>query len=79
MNRVDVRRWIEGFEAAAAADRDALRREQPDSSWSIRLSLSLIAAAERAGWSPAANGEARDADAAPVREAWAVLRRRLGR
>jgi hypothetical protein len=26
MNRADVRRWIEGFEAAAALDREALRR-----------------------------------------------------
>lgn len=79
MNRSEVRRWIEGFEAAASVDRKALRGQSPDSSWSIRLSLSLIAAAGRAGWQPAARDRVRDADAEAVRETWAVIRRRLGR
>jgi hypothetical protein len=47
--------------------------------WSIELSLSLIAAAEQAGRLPGADDEAREADAKPVRRAWAVLRRHLGR
>lgn len=78
MNRADVRRWIEGFEAAAAVDREALRHRGPDMRWSIQLSLSLIGAAELAGRTRAPD-QAREADAEPVRRAWAVLRKRLAR
>jgi hypothetical protein len=74
MNRADVRRWIEGFEAAATVDREALRRRGADVPWSIGLALSLIAAAEAAGRLP--DDAAREADAEPVRRAWAILHRR---
>lgn len=41
--RSDVVRWLDGFETAAAADREALRAGTPDSARSIQLALSLIA------------------------------------
>jgi hypothetical protein len=40
--RSDLLGWLAGFEAAAAADRDALRARPLDSARSIRLALSLI-------------------------------------
>ena len=79
MSASDIRRWIAGFEAAAAADRLMMRGAGPDGSWSIRLALELIATARRAGWQPAATDGARDRNAEAVRDTWAVLRRRLGR
>jgi hypothetical protein len=77
MRASDVRRWIAGFEEAAERDRLMLRRQGPDSAQSIRLALSLIAAARRAGWPPAAGDPARERDAEAVRQTWATLRRRL--
>ena len=79
MNTADVRRWIAGFEAAAAADRDTLRGRAPDPAWSIRVSLELIDAARRAGHRFDASDAAREADAEAVRATWARLRARLGR
>jgi hypothetical protein len=79
MRASDVRRWIAGFEAAAAADREMLRRDGPDGGWSIRLGLALIAAARRAGWQPGDTDPARERGAEAVRQTWGVLRRRLRR
>jgi hypothetical protein len=79
MRSSDVRRWIAGFEAAAAADRRAMRLDGPDESTSIRLGLSLISAARRAGWRPGNPDPLRDRDDEAVRQTWALLRRRLAR
>lgn len=79
MSASDVRRWIAGFDAAAAADRQMMRGVNPDGAWSIQLALELIAAARRAGWRPGAPDRARDRNADAVRETWAALRQRLGR
>jgi hypothetical protein len=79
MDRIQVRRWIAGFEAAAEADRQALRRRRADPAWSIRLSLSMIDAIHRgAGW-PAARDPLREVEAERVRAVWARLRQRLCR
>jgi hypothetical protein len=79
MRASDVRRWIAGFEAAAAADRQTLRTAGADVSQSVELARGLIAAAWRLGWRPDMSDPARDREAEAVRETWAVLRRRLRR
>jgi len=79
MDATQVRRWIAGFEAAAEADRQALRSLRPDPAWSIGLSLSMIAAAHRARGGRGGLDPWREADAERVRAAWARLRGRLCR
>lgn len=79
MNKADVRRWIAGFEAAAEADREALRQSPPDPEWSIRVSLELIEAARRAGHSSGAPDPIIEDEVEAVRATWARLRSRLGR
>ena len=79
MDTSQVRRWIAGFEAAAEADRQALRRRGADPAWSIRLSLSMIAAAHRALGGRVVWDPVRDAEAERVRAVWARLRPRLQR
>lgn len=73
----EVRRWIAGFEAAAAADRDAARGTPGEPDRAFGLALALIAEARRA---LAANPRlearrSREDDAA--RRVWARLRERL--
>ncbi|MET0852856.1 MAG: hypothetical protein ABW020_17090 [Candidatus Rokuibacteriota bacterium] len=77
MDRERVRRWIAGFEAVEAADREERRRHGPDPAWSIRIALSMIEAARSApGGAPV--DPTRAADDARVRATWARLRARLG-
>ena len=79
MDAAQVRRWIAGFEAATEADRQALRRRGADPAWSIRLALSMIAAAHRGPGGPAVRDPLREAEAERVRTVWARLRQRLRR
>ena len=75
MDPVDARRWIAGFEAAAAADRAELQRRGPRPEEAIRLALSLIAAARTTH----ATNPLRDAEEAAVNATWVTLHRRLRR
>jgi hypothetical protein len=79
MDAGQVRRWIAGFEAAAEADRAALRRRGADPMWSIRIALSMIDAAHRGPGGRAFRDPLREAEAERVRAVWARLRQRLGR
>jgi hypothetical protein len=79
MDAGQVRRWIAGFEAAAEADRQALRRRGADPMSSIRIALSLIDAAPRSAGGRALADPLREAEAERVRAVWARLRQRLGR
>jgi hypothetical protein len=79
MDATEVRRWIAGFEAAAEADRQALRRRGADPAWSIRLSLSMIAAARSALGPRLVADPLREAEAERARAVWAQLRQRLSR
>ena len=77
MDRGAVRRWIAGFEAVAAADREALRKRGADPAWAIAVAVSLFEAAA-AGGSAQADPSREAADQA-VRTTWARLRARLRR
>lgn len=70
-----LRRWLAGFEAAAAADREALRAAGANPAWSIATSLAMIETARRLG-GPAGDGT-RETEAEAVRLAWRRLRERL--
>jgi hypothetical protein len=48
LTAADARRWLQGFEAAEHADREAKRRQGPRPAWSIALALSLLRAARLA-------------------------------
>jgi ferric-dicitrate binding protein FerR (iron transport regulator) len=74
-----VRRWIAGFEAAAEADREALRGRGADAAWAISLALSMIDSADQAGLGRWAAESQRQADDAAVRAIWRQLRERLPR
>jgi hypothetical protein len=74
-----VQRWIAGFEAAAKADRNALRGQGADPAWAITLALSMIDSADRAGLGRWAAESQRQADDAAVRAIWRQLRERLRR
>lgn len=74
----DVRRWLAGHRAAAAANRALAAKEGADSHWSARLAVTMIAAAESAGlWPPAAD-EVRQRGVARVRRTWDRLRLVMG-
>jgi len=79
MDPVQVRRWMAGFEAIARADLEALRRRGPDPARAIALALSMIAAAEQAGFGADAAGPRRDGEDEAVRAIWARLRERQRR
>jgi hypothetical protein len=68
-----VVRWLDGFDMAAAADREALRVGTPDSARSIHLALSLIATMWQScgGRPPADPIRAREVD--QVRNTWLRL------
>jgi hypothetical protein len=82
MDATEVRRWIAGFEAAAEADRQALRDRGVrgiDRARSIGLSLSMIAAARRALGGRVVADPLREAEDERIREVWRRLRTRLCR
>ena len=79
MDAIQVRRWIAGFEAAAEADRQALRDRGINRARSIALSLSMMAAARRALDGRVVSDPFREAEDERVREVWRRLRARLCR
>jgi hypothetical protein len=79
MDATQVRRWIANFEAAAEANRQALRDRGVDRARSIGLSLSMIAAARRALGGRVVEDPLREAENERVREVWRLLRARLCR
>ena len=82
MDARQVRRWIAGFEASAEVDRQALLDQGDrgiDRARSIRLSLSMIAAARHALGDRAVHDALREAEDERVREVWRRLRDRLCR
>jgi len=79
MDAPRVRRWIAGFEAAAEADREALRRRRADPAWSIRLSLSMFDAIHPGPGSRTPRDPLREVEAERVRAVWTQLRQRLCR
>jgi hypothetical protein len=82
MDAMQVRRWLAGFEAAAEADRQALRDRGDrgiNRTRSIGLSLSMIAAARRALDGRVVTDPFREAEDERVRDVWRRLRARLCR
>jgi hypothetical protein len=75
MDAARVRRWIAGFEAAAEADREALRGQGADPAWAITLALAMIDSADRAGLGRWAAESQRQADDAAVRAMLAAAAR----
>ena len=71
----DARRWIDGFDAAAAADRRAGRSSLVDPTRA--LSLALIVAARRALAADPRLGARRTHEDEAVRRLWTRLRERL--
>src|ERR1700694_4163573 len=70
MDARQVRRWVANFEAAAEADRQALRDRGIARERSIGLSLSMIAAVRRALGGRVIADPTREAEAEHVREVW---------
>lgn len=78
-SRADLKRWLEGFAAAEAADRQVRRREGPRLERSVALSLSLLRAAGLAAGGPPRLDPRRAEREEAVRAAWQRLRARLVR
>ena len=79
MTQAEARLWLEGFEAADRADRNAKRREGPRTERSVALFLSVLAAARLAAHGrPLADPRRAEQDEA-VRATWERLRSRLVR
>ncbi len=77
MTASQVKRWIEGFEAAAEIDRASLQAEGPRPQWSISTALSLIEQARR--WTGLSTPDTRrEEDVENVRLIWTKLRKRGG-
>lgn len=75
----DARRWLQGFEAAECADREARRAQGPRQEWAISLALSLIDTARlAAGGLPLVDPRRAQQDDA-VRAIWGRLRSKLPR
>lgn len=70
----DVRRWLEGFEAARLADLAAARAAGPRPERSIRLSLSLLHAARAAAGGKYPVDPRRSAEHEAVQRTWHRLR-----
>jgi hypothetical protein len=70
----DVRRWLEGFEAARLADQAARRAAGPMIERSIRLSLSLLQAACAAAGGKYPVDPRRSAEHEAVQRTWHRLR-----
>lgn len=82
MDATQVRRWIAGFEAAAEADRQALRDRGVrgiDRERSIGLSLSMIAAVRRSLGRRVVDDSLRESEDEGIREVWRKLRAHLHR
>jgi hypothetical protein len=77
LTAADARRWLQGFEAAERADREAKRAQGPRPEWSIALALSLIDAARAAARERPLLDPRRAAQDETVRQVWARLRLRL--
>jgi len=77
ISKRDAARWIGRFEAARAMEAELLAADGPRPEWSIALSLSMIAAAERLGVLTERAGELRRGEDEAVRRTWARLRARL--
>lgn len=77
LTKEEARRWIERFEAAEEADREAMRREGPRPKWSVEMALSLIEAARSAGLDFSAAQAGRKAEDEAVRRTWDALRARF--
>ena len=73
----DARRWLERFEAAERADREAKRREGPHPVQSIALPLSIMSAARVAARGQSLLDPRRAEEDEAVRTVWARLRSRL--
>jgi len=73
----DARRWIDGFDAAAAADRRAGRSSLVDPTRALSLALPLIVAARRALAADPRLGARRTHEDEAVRRLWTRLRERL--
>jgi hypothetical protein len=72
-----ARRWLQGFDAAERAGREATRARGPRPEWSIALALSLIEAARSAAQTrPLLDARRTDEDEL-VREVWSRLRSNL--
>ena len=79
LTAADARRWLQGFEAADRADREAARALGPRPAWSIRLAVSLIDTARlAAGGRPLVDPRRAQQDAA-VRADWDRLRSKFPR
>lgn len=72
-----ARRWIESFEASAAEDRRHRSEKGPRPEWSIRLAMSLRAAARMAGGGRLPADPLRAGREEAVRATWARLRAKL--
>lgn len=70
----DVRRWLEGFEAARLADQAARRAAGPMIERSVRLSLSLLQAARAAAGGKYPVDSRRSAEHEAVQRTWQRLR-----
>jgi len=77
MSAQDARRWIGGFEAAAAADRRSKATTRLSATQAFELALPLIAAARRALAANLRLQAMRDREDDAVRSVWARLRRHL--
>jgi hypothetical protein len=77
MTSLQVKQWIEGFEAAAEVDRAALQAGGPRPQWSISVALSLIEQARQ--WTKSSRPDPRrEEEVEKVRLVWARLRERGG-
>ena len=77
LTAADARRWLQGFEAADRADRDAKRKQGPRPEWSVALALSLLKAAQLAANGRPLLDPRRAAQDEAVRQIWDRLRSRL--
>ena len=77
MSAEDLRRWFDGFERAAIADRDHRRAGGPHPARSIALALSLLDAARTAAGGRYPIDPRRSAGEAAARLVWARLRARV--
>jgi hypothetical protein len=70
----DARRWLQGFEDAGRADREAKRAQGPRLEWSVSLALSQIDAARTAAGGRPLLDPRRAEQVEAVRQVWARLR-----
>jgi hypothetical protein len=73
LTTADARRWLQRFDAAERADRDARRSLGPRPQWSIALALSLLDAARTVSGGAVVDPRRAQQDEA-VRRTWQRLR-----